>query len=44
MTESEKEHHDDPEAGIQDMYRRAASYSKGFEKLLRDFEKGQTDE
>ena len=40
--ESEKEHTDNPEAGIRDMYRRAESYSEGFEKLLREAEKGKT--
>ena len=42
--ENEKEHHDNPEAGIRDMYRRAVSYSKGFEQLLRESEKGHADE
>lgn len=42
--ESEKDHNDDPEAGIRDMYRRAELYAKGFEELLRDAEKGKTHE
>ena len=37
--ESKKEHHDDVEKGIADMYKRAKDYSKGFELLLRDLEK-----
>ena len=37
--ESQKEHHDDVEKGIDDMYKRAMEYSKGFEQLLRDLEK-----
>ena len=36
--ESRKEHHDDVEKGIADMYKRAKEYSKGFEQLLRDLE------
>lgn len=36
--ESKKEHHDDVEKGIADMYKRAKEYSKGFEQLLRDLE------
>lgn len=37
--EAQKEHHDDVEKGIADMYKRAKEYSKGFEQLLRDLEK-----
>lgn len=37
--ESLKEHHDDIEKGIADMYLRAKEYSKGFEQLLKDLEK-----
>ena len=37
--ESQKEHYDDVEKGIADMYKRAKEYSKGFEQLLRDLEK-----
>lgn len=40
LAESRKEHPDDPEKGIRDMYRRAREYSKGFERLLREAEKG----
>ena len=36
--ESQKEHHDDVEKGIADMYTRAKEYSKGFEQLLKDLE------
>lgn len=42
--ESRKDHRDDPETGIRDMYRRAEAYSKGFEQLLREAEKGHGDE
>lgn len=34
-----KEHIDDVEKGIGDMYERAKEYSKGFEKLLKDLER-----
>ncbi|WP_027397956.1 glycosyltransferase [Anaerovibrio lipolyticus] len=37
--ESEKEHIDNVKAGIDDMYRRAVEYSKGFERLLRELDK-----
>lgn len=37
--EAAKEQNDDVEAGIADMYRRAAEYSKGFEQLLKEQEK-----
>lgn len=37
--ESLKEHHDDIEKGIADMYLRAKEYSEGFEQLLKDLEK-----
>lgn len=37
--ENRKVHHDDVEAGIVDMYRRAKEYSKGFEQLLKDTER-----
>lgn len=36
--ETEKEHVDDIEAGIEDMHRRAKEYSKSFERLLKDQE------
>ena len=36
--EAQKEHHDDIEKGIEDMYARAREYSKGFEQLLKDLE------
>ena len=37
--EIQKEHHDDIEKGIADMYKRAKEYSKGFEQLLKDLER-----
>lgn len=37
--ESLKEHLDDVNKGIEDMYRRAEKYSKGFEDLLNDLER-----
>lgn len=39
--ESNKEHYDDVNKGIEDMYARAREYSKGFERLLKDVEKKQ---
>ena len=44
LAESKKTHNDNPEQGIKDMYRRAEIYSKGFETLLRNLEKGKSDE
>lgn len=36
--ESQKNHYDDIEKGIADMYKRAKEYSKGFEQMLKDLE------
>lgn len=38
--ESKITHRDDPDEGIRDMVRRAEIYSEGFEKMLREAEKG----
>lgn len=37
--ESQKKHHDNIQNGIEDMYKRAKDYSKGFETLLKDLNK-----
>ena len=37
--EMQKEHHDNIEKGIADMYMRAKEYTKGFEQLLKDLER-----
>lgn len=41
LEECEIEHHDDIRTGIDDAHRRARIYSKSFERLIKDIEKGK---